>query len=197
VAREIVGIGELTYAGNHGYELLPPGEDEARPAPELRDVAGDAAAYVMGLDGAELDAAGIRVEDKGPIVALHWRGAPDESAAEALTESVAADAFTRGLDVHRGRMVLEVRPRVQLDKGTAVAALITESGASAALYAGDDHTDLDAFTALDRLREAGDLEVAVRVGVRSSEGPAEIVSAADVVVDGPDALPALLEHLAG
>ena len=197
VAREIVGLRELTYAGNHGYELLGPGEDEVRPAPELRDAAGDAAAFAARLDGARLEAAGIRVEDKGPIVALHWRGVADEPAAEALIENIAASALERSLDVHRGRKVLELRPRVQLNKGTAVEALIATSPLSAALYAGDDRTDLDAFAALDRLRGAGDLDVVVRVGVRSAEGPPEIVSAADLVVDGPDSLPAVLEHLAG
>lgn len=197
VAREIVGIGELTYAGNHGYELLVPGDEEPTPAPELLSVAGDAPAFAGRLDGAALEAAGVRVEDKGPIVALHWRGAESEAKAEALLEGVAADALSRGLDVHRGRKVLELRPRVQLDKGTVVEALVSSSGVRAALYAGDDRTDLDAFAALDRLREVGRLDVAVRIGVRSAEGPAEIAEAADVVVDGPEGLPAVLEALVG
>ncbi len=197
VAREIVGLRELTYAGNHGYELLAPGDEEARPAPELLDVAGDAAAFAALLDDGELDAAGIRIEDKGPIIALHWRGAADENAAEQLTESIASDAVANGLDVHRGRKVLELRPRVRLGKGTAVAALLAESGVRAALYAGDDRTDLDVFAALDGLSASGGLEAAVRVGVRSAEGPAEIVSEADLIVDGPEAMPAILEHLAG
>lgn len=197
VAREIVGVGELTYAGNHGYELLVPGDEEPRAAPELLRVAGDVAAFAGRLDGAALEAAGVRVEDKGPIVALHWRGAESEAEAEALLEGIAADALSAGLDVHRGRKVLELRPRVPLDKGTAVEALVSRSGVRAALYAGDDRTDLDAFAALVRLREVGRLEVAVRIGVRSAEGPAEIAEAADVVVDGPEGLPAVLEALVG
>ncbi len=66
-----------------------------------------------------------------------------------------------------------------------------------ALYAGDDATDLDAFDALDDLAAEGVLDGAIRVGVRSDEGPAAIVERADVVVaPGRDAS-SVLELLAG
>jgi trehalose 6-phosphate phosphatase len=62
------------------------------------------------------------------------------------------------------------------------------------LYAGDDHADLDAFAALDRLSERGALTV--KVAVRGAETPAELVEAADVVVGGPLGLVDLLAQLA-
>jgi trehalose 6-phosphate phosphatase len=86
-------------------------------------------------------------------------------------------------------MVLEVRPPVKADKGTAVRALVTRAGVDRALYAGDDTTDLDAFRGLDGL------EHAVRVAVDSGEAPTELVAAADLVVDGTDGLLALLRSL--
>ena len=197
VAREIVGIDEITYAGIHGFELLLPGAEEAGPSPGLAGHGEDARAFAKGLDRKVLGTAGVRFEDKGPIIGLHWRGAADEVAAEALLEEVAADASVAGLVVHRGRKVLELRPPVRIDKGTAVEALIAEAGARLALYAGDDRTDLDAFAALDRLAGDGRLDLAVRVGVDSDEGPEEIVNDADLVVAGPDGMPLLLEALSG
>jgi trehalose 6-phosphate phosphatase len=62
--------------------------------------------------------------------------------------------------------------------------MVERSDVRAALYGGDDSTDLDAFDALSALREEGRLDAAVRVGVGSEEGPAQIVERADLVVDG-------------
>ncbi len=195
VAREIVGIQKLHYIGNHGFELLLPNSPESRPAPELGPHGREAAGFAARLDPGELDRAGLRVEDKGPIVALHWRGAADEGAAEQLAERIAAAAEGQGLVIHRGRKVLELRPAGEVNKGTAIESLLLGTGATAALYAGDDRTDLDAFSALDRLAAAGRLRTAVRIGVTSAEGPAEIAARADVTVDGPAGLVQLLAAL--
>lgn len=196
VAREIVRVDAIAYAGNHGFELLRPGAAEPEPAPAVQEHAGDAPAFLARQDAAALEAAGVRTEDKGAIVALHWRGAPDPDAAEALAAEVAAEAKRAGLITHRGRLVIELRPPVAIDKGNAVDGLLAGAGVRIALYAGDDRTDLDAFASLARLRDLGDLREIVRVGVRSVEGPEEIAAAADLVVDGPGAIPTLLEALA-
>ena len=197
VAREIVGLDDVAYAGIHGFEMLRAGAGEAQPAPALGEKAGLAPNFAERLDLDGLVAAGVRCEDKGPIVGLHWRGAADEPAAEARAEEIAADAEANGLLVHRGRKVIELRPPVEIDKGTAVEALLDGTETRAALYAGDDRTDLDAFGALGRLVAEGRLERAVRVGVASAEGPAEIERDADLVLAGPEALPGLLEALIG
>lgn len=65
------------------------------------------------------------------------------------------------------------------------------------MFLGDDTTDLDAFRELERLREEGTLEEMLRVGVRSDEGPPEIVSEADIAVDGVDGVGEVLRALAG
>jgi trehalose 6-phosphate phosphatase len=85
--------------------------------------------------------------------------------------------------------VLEIRPPVSADKGTAVRSLLEEAGLDRALYAGDDATDLDAFRGLDGL------EVAVRVAVVSPEAPNDLGRAADFRVGGPDELLELLRQL--
>ncbi len=90
-----------------------------------------------------------------------------------------------------GRKVLEIRPPVDADKGTAVRTLLAESGATRGLYAGDDATDLDAFAGL---RAAG-LEHAVCIAVASEEGPDDLTNEADLTVDSPVELADLLREL--
>jgi trehalose 6-phosphate phosphatase len=172
-AARLVGVDGVRYVGNHGLELL------------------EGAAALVAVVAAFRDEIGLAVEDKGLSLSYHYRTADDEAAARAELEEVAARARAAGLDPRWGRKVLEVRPAAGADKGTAVVALLEESGARRAMYAGDDTTDLDAFSGLSR---AG-LENAVRVAVQSDESPAKLASAADVVVPGPPGLAQLLAAL--
>jgi trehalose 6-phosphate phosphatase len=195
-ARRLVGVGGITYAGSHGAELLEPSSSRPRVNPAFQSWEARVKAFVAERDGPDFRRLRVRIEDKGPIAALHWRGAPDQEAARALVEAVAADAEAAGLATHWGRKVLELRPPVPFDKGQAVRDLVGAADARAAMYGGDDTTDLDAFDALDGLVEEGALESAVRVGVHSEEGPAAIVERADLVVDGVDGFADVLGALA-
>ena len=195
-ARRVVGLDELTYSGNHGFELLLPGDSEPRPDPSLDGHEADASSFVEGLDPSELDRAGIRAEDKGAIFALHWRGAPNEAAAESLANEIASEAERRGLVPHQGRKVLEIRPNVPINKGIALASLIPAQPVDAALYGGDDRTDVDAFTALRTLQHDGQLSATACIGVASEESPPEVSGEADLVVRGPEGFAAVLEALA-
>jgi trehalose 6-phosphate phosphatase len=195
-ARDLVGVGEIAYAGNHGLELLLPGDAEPRLDASLAGRENQAADYLARLDGDALGAAGLRREDKGPIQALHWRGAADESAAEARAREIAAEAGRAGLDARWGRKVLELRPAGGGGKDAAVAALLAGADVASAVYAGDDRTDLDAFRRLRDLAERGDLERAVCVGVVSDEGPTEIGAEADLTTEGPDGWVGMLRELA-
>jgi trehalose 6-phosphate phosphatase len=195
-ARRLVGLDQLAYAGNHGLELLMPGESAPQPDPSLDGREHEAAEFVAELDPEALAAAGLRVEDKAAIQALHWRGASDEAGAEARARQIAIDAGKAGLDPHWGRKVLELRPVGGGGKDAAVASLLAEDGFDRAVYAGDDRTDLDAFRRLAELREEGKLAAAVRVGVLSPEGPAELREESDLTVGGPEGWLAMLEWLA-
>ena len=114
----------------------------------------------------------MRAEDKDVIRAFHWRGAPDEEAAEAAVREIAERAEDAGLVTHWGRKVLEIRPPVELNKGRGVAAPASRRRRlDVAAYVGDDTTDLDAFAALRALVEEKQLEHALCVGVRSDETP--------------------------
>jgi trehalose 6-phosphate phosphatase len=170
-ARRLVGVEGVVYVGVHGLELAPEAErwrETLRPFAQLE---------------------WPWLEDKGLTIALHWREAADEQAARTELQRVAERAEAAGLEARWGRKVLELRPPVEADKGTAVRALLEERGLRRALYAGDDTTDLDAFRGLDGL------EVAVRVAVASSEGPPELREAADLIVGSPADLLAVLRRL--
>ena len=195
-ARALVSLGTITYLGSHGAELLRAGWMEAVVDRDFEEWARRVADFGHKLSAAELRRARVRVEDKGPILAFHWRGASDEQSARAMIDAIAARAEAGGLSVHWGRKVLEVRPPVRIDKGAGITALLQGSGVQTALYAGDDATDLDAFRALARLSEAGRLKRALRVGVRSDEGPDAILEEADLVVDGTEGVEELLSVLA-
>jgi trehalose 6-phosphate phosphatase len=195
-ARRLVGLDELAYAGNHGLELLLPGDSELRPDPSLAGQETAARDFLAGLDGDALAATGLRTEDKGPIQALHWRGAADEAAAEARAHEVAVAAGQAQLEPRWGRKVLELRPLGGGGKDAAVSSLLAGEGLDRTVYAGDDRTDLDAFRRLRELQESGELEVALCVGIASPEAPVELSEESDLTVDGPAAWLAILEWLA-
>jgi trehalose-phosphatase len=195
--RRMAGLDQIVYIGNHGLERLEPGAGDVAFDPALGSRADAAALFIADLDPDRLEEAALAVEDKGPIQALHWRGAPDEQRAEAVARAIAAEAPADALRPHWGRKVLELRPAVDVNKGTAVRRLLAEAPVRLALYAGDDRTDLDVFRALADLVAEGKLEAALRVGVRSSEGPQEIVDEADVVVEGTEGVRELLRELIG
>lgn len=195
-ARRLVGVGAIAYAGSHGAELLYPGMSRPEVAPDFAAAGEPVRRLAFAVDDAELREFKLRREDKGPIVAFHWREADDEDAARARIEAIAAEAERAGLIAHWGRKVLEVRPAVAIDKGRAVRALVAKHDIRTALFGGDDTTDLDAFRALEELVEDGRLDSAVRVGVVSDEAPEGIVERADLTVDGVAGFARVLAALA-
>jgi len=194
-ARRLVGLDSLAYAGNHGLELLLPGEEALRSDPSIAGREEEAAEFLAAVDG-RLEAAGLRREDKGPIQALHWRGSADEATAESRAREIANEAGRAGLEPRWGRKVLELRPAGGGGKDGAVASLLADERLDRATYAGDDRTDLDAFRRLRELQVEGRLSAVVCVGVLSAEAPAELAEESDVTVTGLDGWLAILEWLA-
>jgi trehalose-phosphatase len=173
-ARRIVGVEELFYVGTHGLELAP-----------------DAEAW---RDQIERFAQTVEwppdwVENKGLSLSLHYRRSTQPEQSEQALERIAESAGEVGLRSRFGRMTLEILPPVDADKGTAIRSLLDERGLARALYAGDDATDLDAFRALEGL------ELGICVALASSEAPAGLAEAADIVVSGPEELAELLRGL--
>jgi trehalose 6-phosphate phosphatase len=194
-ARQIVAIGTIAYVGNHGAELLRPGATRPEMNPDFADWTARVRAFATQVYTAEHERIRVRSEDKDAIAAFHWRGAPDEAAAEVAVREIARRAEEQGLAPHWGRKVLEVRPPVSVDKGLGIAVLLRGVSLAAALYVGDDTTDLDAFRGLRALVQSGSLASAVCVAVSSDEAPPELADEADLTVDGPGGVRGVLEAL--
>ncbi|MET7287792.1 trehalose-phosphatase [Streptomyces sp. NPDC005573] len=136
---------------------------------------------------------GTWIEEKGRALAVHTRRAHDPQAAfEALREPLAGLAARHGLIVEPGRLVLELRPP-GMDKGVALIDHVRAVGAESVLYAGDDLGDLPAYAAVEKLRSEGVPGLLVCSG---SAEVTELAERADLVVDGPGGVVALLRALA-
>ncbi len=156
----------------------PPGVDEVRRRlPDLLAEHGAGEAFV---------------EDKGSSVGVHTRRLPDpQDAFDRLRAPLQRLADEEGLALEPGRLVLELRPR-GVDKGGALRGLVAELGARTVVFAGDDLGDLAAFDAVDALREEGLAGLLVCSG---STEEATLAARADLVVDGPAGVVALLRAL--
>ena len=156
-ARRIVSLGSIAYLGSHGSEVLRPGSIKPEMDRELQAWTRRVQDFAHDAFGDDLRQLRVRLEDKEAIAALHWRGVPDEDDAEQAIREVAERAEKAGFTTHWGRKVLEIRPPVRIDKGAGIVSLLRDTDLAAALYVGDDVTDLDAFRGLDELIEKGRL----------------------------------------
>jgi trehalose-phosphatase len=182
-AMRLVPVPGIAFSGNHGLEIAEGGAVLTVPdvdpfLPALARLARELVPAAAGV--------GAWVEDKGATLAVHYRQAPDPAAAEeALRRDALPLVAEAGLAGRFGRMVLEVRPPVPLDKGTAVRRLLRGRQVDRSLFAGDDTTDLDAFGVVD-----------VAIAVLSPEAPPALAEATPLRVEGPAGLRALLATLA-
>ncbi len=190
--RRRVGLSDVIYIGNHGLERWERGEYLVEPqalayVPHLADVAREFA------DRVQLP--GINVELKRLSLSVHYRRALDpEAAARQIGPILEALASRYQLRLVRGRMVFELRPPLDRDKGSALAELVVRHGLRAVVFLGDDRTDLDAMRHLAQLREQGHVQ-ALNIGVRNEEAPPELTTVADVLVDGVDGVASLLDRV--
>ena len=175
----------LQVLGQYGAQHWRAGRLTAEPAVPGLARARSALPVLVHPEGAE-------VEDKGLSLVVHTRRAPDPAGAlvrlRPVVEQLAAGT---GLEVHPGRLVLELRAPGH-DKGTALRRLLP--GRAAVLFAGDDVGDLPAYDEIDRARAQG--VSGVLVCSDSDEVPAVLRERADLVVPGPAGVVALLVALA-
>jgi trehalose 6-phosphate phosphatase len=154
--RERAAVPGIAYAGNHGMEIEGAGLRRMHPDAVAARPSLQAAARM--IEPALSAIPGAFVEDKGMTLSIHFRQAAPgrhDEVRDAVERVVRGDG---GLRVTTGKMVLEVRPRVDWDKGKAVLFLlghIRPPFNAPVLYLGDDRTDEDAFRALAGLGGAG------------------------------------------
>ena len=187
--REHLALDGVALVGQYGLERLV-GDTivvDERAAPHTGAVAAAAAE-------AECIWPGLLVERKGVLACtVHWRWAPELEPDPLALDDL---AVRHGLAALHGRRACELRPPVAMDKGHALEDLVQLHALGSVVFAGDARGDLEAFDALDRLRATQVLDHALRVGVRSDEAPAVLLERADLVVDGPAGVAALLRSFA-
>ncbi len=155
--RRMVGIKEITYAGNHGLEIEGPKIKYINQAPPglksvIRQIKKELEKNLSGVKG-------LLLEDKGLSLGVHYR-LVDKNKAPLVKEKFeqAARIFInrRKLRAIYGKKVLELRPAVEWDKGKVVLWLLARKRFSLGekniipVYIGDDSTDEDAFRALKK-----------------------------------------------
>ncbi len=180
----------LIVLGHYGWERWQDGALTSPPSPPGIAAARERLPGVLSRAGAP---EGTWTEDKGHALAVHTRRTPDPEGTLASLRGVITElASETGLVLEPGRLVLELRPH-GTDKGAALTALAAERDPSAVLFAGDDLGDLAAFAAVDSLRGTG--VAGVKVCSSSAEVTA-LADQADLTVDGPAGVIALLKALA-
>ena len=193
----MVGLPELIYVGNHGLERIARGTPWTHPvAAAAQPAIAAALAEIESAARAAADVPWLLVENKGVTGTIHYRLAPDQTAAAALLEPLARAAADRhGLRLTLGRMIFEVRPALAVNKGTAIRELAQDLGLRGIVFFGDDVTDVDAFRALRELREAGEAAT-LRVGVLGPDTSPAVLAEIDINVYGVPACAATLIALA-
>ncbi len=201
-ARQAVALGGLDEVGNRiaerGHDLLVLGQygNERWSAKDRRVLSPrppkGLATFMIELPDL-LKAEGLgeaHLEEKGLAVAVHTRRMADPQGALATLEPLLRSrAAKHGLVLEPGRLVIEVRAP-GMHKGEAVRLLQRELRADAFLFIGDDLGDIEAFRAVMDLRKRGILGLLV---CSASEEQPALTELADVVVDGPDGVMALLQ----
>ena len=168
----------IVLVGNHGLEERRDGKSALIPeAARFKDGLERAAALIQG-DALSPPA---RLERKAATLAVHYRGADDvEEVRRRLREQLERVARASGLRLHAGRMVWELRPPLDIDKGTVIGRLMAGSRSRHTVYMGDDLTDRAAFRILAQRPQTERLAV----GVHSAEAPPDTFAECDLVVDG-------------
>jgi trehalose 6-phosphate phosphatase len=187
-----VGIADAVYVGNHGME---------KHLGETVQINNAVAAYRPNLE-AIMDAVregllpGMALEDKGATASVHYRRTenPQQTAA-TFKPQLEKLGQKHNIHIHSGKMVFELRPPVDVNKGTAFRDLIADYRLDAAMYLGDDVTDADAMRAAGELRAAGAC-FALGVGVQhTGDTPAVVERYADVMASSVEDVAALLGWL--
>jgi len=189
----MVGLDGVAYIGNHGVERWRDGRVVVHPEAE-RYV--PIIAETLRTLAREIRVPGILFEDKGATASVHYRQTADPPAVRALLLDAITHCRHAGeLRVVEGRLVLNLLPRLRLDKGRAVEVLVAEHSLRGAIFIGDDVTDLHAFRALTRLHDSRGLAT-LCIAVLSPEAPPELIGATDLALQGVTEVSALLVALA-
>src|SRR5215471_14224811 len=152
VVQKLMSLDNLVVAGDHGFDIWSPSEGSiehevgASFESLLQEVETKLRAEMAVIPG-------VLIEPKKSSVAIHFRLVPEEqrSHVKKCVDTILSEHL-RELKVTPGKMVFEIQPKVDWDKGKAVLyllkALHLDRDDVVPIYLGDDITDEDAFSAL-------------------------------------------------
>ena len=187
-----VPVAGVRLLGSYGMEQIRDGV--RRMDPDAEEWLGPVREASRALGDSLAAWPGIRVEEKSVSVAVHWRQAPDHTAAASevrrVTTRIAAET---GLRLEPGKLVEELRPPVDVDKGSAISALIATEKLSTIAYAGDDLGDIPA---LDAVHDAEGAKGYALVVDHGSETDPRLLERADQIFAGTEGFAAWLAELA-
>jgi trehalose 6-phosphate phosphatase len=152
VVQQLMGVDDLVVAGSHGFDIWSPegGRIEREEGVEFEELLGQVTSRLRDEVGS---LEGVLIEPKRSSVALHYRlvAEAERTRIDALVEALLAE-HPDELKVTPGKMVYEIQPKLDWDKGKAVLYLLEALGLDGddvmPLYVGDDITDEHAFEAL-------------------------------------------------
>ena len=189
--RDRVNLPGLIYVGNHGLEWWA--GDWIEIVPEARAYRPALEAALREIQSAQV--AGLRIEDKGVTLSIHYRQTADPHGFEAAyLPTILAIATRHSLKLVQGRMVFELRPPLAINKGSAFFRLVQHDQLHAALYLGDDTTDADALIMARRMRQDGTCD-ALGLAVVSDDTPKSVRDSADLFLSGVSDVEAFLSWL--
>jgi trehalose 6-phosphate phosphatase len=176
--------------GSYGIEQLRDGATVL--APGTQPWLGKVRSAAEQLAGHFADWPGVRVEEKAVSVAVHWRQAENQEAAEAeIIRVTTGIAEATGLRPEPGKLVSELRPPIDVDKGSAVNELLRGQDPTVVAYAGDDLGDIPA---LQMVRDQYDgYALVVDHGAETDQ---ELLELASQTFHGPEAFGSWLTELA-
>ena len=190
LARQLHAVPGIVLHGLYGLEHSADGGATVATLPQ-------AAPYRPVIDEAAKAAAaelpGALIEHKGLSCGVHFRNAPE--LAEAVESWAAQYAKEHGLKVQRGRMVVELKPPVERDKGHVVREVLEQRPELVGgWFFGDDLGDRPAFAALAERAGREPAFQAVRVAVANPEGD-PLNGLADLMLEKPDEVPGVVRRL--
>ncbi|MCB0115139.1 MAG: trehalose-phosphatase [Caldilineaceae bacterium] len=191
--QRLMGINDLIVAGSHGFDIWSPDDGHIEHA--VGEEFGELMASVkQHVSAALADVDGAIVEPKAASVAVHYRLASAEGRRRiaAVVEDVLA-RHPNQLKQTPGKMVYEIQPQIDWDKGKAVHYLLDALDLNleeiVPLYLGDDTTDEDAFQALSGHG------IGIFVGALDDPEIAGRTSAADFILYNVDEVERFLREL--
>jgi trehalose 6-phosphate phosphatase len=192
----IVNLEGITYIGTHGLEWCEglPTQHPVWLVPEAQPFV-DAGKRLLDYAEQQFNGLpGVLVERKRVGGSVHYRLSPDpEQTRRTILSMCEPLAQKYNLRLSEGKMVVEIKAPIDVDKGLALRSFVEKAGVQGAVFAGDDRTDMDALRELRKLRVEG--VTTLGIAVQHPDTLPELLEQADIVVYEVEGMVTLLHEI--